>query len=185
MKLDKPAQLSAAQIGRFIMSIILNDELQDKLDEITVPMMEDDVLATKAKDMETVNHTDDPAELVNLIRKTRDMGAKRILIKKILANQSETMPLVMKRFLTSVQDLFIETAVLIFAHCDEKYVNEMLSEYEQIRSAYAQSEFCMMLGFRQRKDCISFLQKEYKRMQTIKSERSLAQGPLVALYDLT
>lgn len=184
MKLDKPSQLSAAQIGRFIMSIILNDELQDKLDEITTPLMESDILATKAKDLEAVNGTDDAVELANLVRKIKDMEAKRILIKKILANQDETMPLIIKRFHTSVQELFIETATIIFGHCEEKYVDEMLTEYDQIRSIYAQSEFCMMLGYRNRIDCIPFLKEEYARMKAMKSEGSIVQGPLVALNEL-
>lgn len=184
MKLDELDKISAAQIGMFIMRALFNDELQDKITEITTPLMEGDVLATKRRDLAAVNDTDDPADLVNLVRKTKDMEAKRILIKKILANQGETMPLLMKRFHTSVQEIFIETATIVFGYCEEKYVDTMLLEYDQIRSVYAQSEFCMMLGFRNRKDCIPFLKKEYDRMKAMKSERSIAQGPLSALHEL-
>ncbi len=184
MKLDKPLQISAAQIGYFVMDIILNDEIHDKIDEITIPVMEADVLATKEKDLEVVNSTNAPADLANLVRKIRDMGAKRILIKKILANQEEIMPLIIKRFRTSVQDLFIETATVIFGHCEESYVDEMLADYTEIKSIYAQSEFCMMLGYRNRKDCIPFLKMEYARMKAMKSEKNIEQGPLVALNAL-
>jgi len=84
MKLDELDKISAAQIGMFIMRTLFNDELQDKITEITTPLMEDDVLATKRRDLEAVNNTDDPADLVNLARKIKDMEAKRILIKKTL-----------------------------------------------------------------------------------------------------
>ena len=96
------------------------------------------------KDLETVEKTDDPEALVNLCRKISYYKAKDALVEKILADQENKMPLLIARFLRSSHDKFIEQATLALGYCDEKYVDELLERYEEIRSDYAKAEFCVI-----------------------------------------
>lgn len=142
------------------------------------------------KDLETVEKTDDPEALVNLCRKISYYKAKDALVEKILADQENKMPLLIARFLRSSHDKFIEQATLALGYCDEKYVDELLERYEEIRSDYAKAEFCVVLGFREKIEYVELLKREAERMAKLKSSntsvgRALStdyqDGPILAL----
>ena len=104
------------------------------------------------------------------------------------------MPLLIARFLRSSHDKFIEQATLALGYCEEKYVDEVVDRYEKIRSDYAKAEFCVVLGFRQKKECVGLLRREAERMKKLSRRnhsnntavgRALStdyqDGPLIAL----
>ncbi len=130
-------------------------------------------------ELNTVEKTNDQEEVVNLCRKISYYKAKDALVEKILADQEHTMPLLIARYLRSSQDKFIEQATLALGYCDEKYVDELVVKYEEIRSDYAKAEFCVVLGFRQKKECAELLRREAERLSARKSEYK--DGPLLAL----
>lgn len=91
------------------------------------------------------------------------------------------MPILIEKFYRNSYEHFIDNAALVLAYCDEKYVDEVLKNYNNIRSELAKCEFCVVLGFRNRKDCIDFLKQEVKNLSHDKSYKS---GPEVALEEL-
>ena len=127
-------------------------------------------------ELETVEKTDAPEALVNLCRKVSYYKAKDALVEKILADQENTMPLLIARFLRSSHDKFIEQATLALGYCDEKYVDEVVDKYEETRSDYAKAEFCVVLGFRQKKECVELLRREVGRMSKLSRSSSTAVG---------
>lgn len=89
------------------------------------------------------------------------------------------MPLLIARYLRSSHDKFIEQATLALGYCEDKYVDELIEKYEEIRSDYAKAEFCVVLGFSQKKECVNLLRREAKRLSARRSEYK--DGPLLVL----
>lgn len=185
MKLEQPMEVSAAKLGRFVMAAFDSDEFYNTL-ELTLSKITDEERDLDFDNQkELLDNAKSPVELVNVARKVKMPTLKRILGKKILENESETLPLILKRYKTSQLDTFIETSILVLAHCDEKYVDELLNDYDGINSPYAKSEFCVVLGFRNRVDCRDFLQRQYELLKKECGVRDhFEQGPLIALWDL-
>lgn len=86
------------------------------------------------------------------------------------------MPLLIARYLRLSQDKFIEQATLALGYCEENYVDELVGKYEGSRSDYAGAEFCVVLGFRQKKECAELLRREVGRMR-----REYQDDPRLAL----
>ena len=86
------------------------------------------------------------------------------------------MPLLIARYLRSSHGKFIEQATLALGYCEEKYVDEVVDRYEEIRSDYAKAEFCVVLGFRQKKECVELLRREAARLKKIGQRNNTAVG---------
>lgn len=155
--------------------------IMDKFLDIAEENNLDKELPDDKPELELVDATNDPAELVNLCRKLKSVRANDALTEKILVDQEHTMPVLIEKFYRNSYEHFIDNAVLVLAYCDEKYVDEVLKNYNNIRSELAKCEFCVVLGFRERKDCIDFLKQEVKSLSHDKSYKS---GPEVALEEL-
>ena len=155
--------------------------IMDKFLDVAKENNLDEDLPDDKPELELVNATDDPAELVNLCRKLKTPRGNDALTEKILADQERTMPVLIEKFYRNTFDHFIDNAVLIFAYCDEKYVDEVLKNYNNIRSELAKCEFCVVLGFRKRTDCVDFLKQELKNLGHDKNYKT---GPEVALEEL-
>lgn len=172
---------SYADISLLIMHVIKSDEINDKINELISSELDTETAETKAREIEMVNSTNEPENLVDLCRKVTDFHAKRTLWKKILENQNEAMPFLLKRFYTSSQDKYLETAALVLAYAEEKYIDELLKNYKEIRCEYAKAVFCIVLGFRQKKSCIPFLKSEMKRMEKLHGDTDYSEAPKAAL----
>lgn len=184
MAYARPEQISAFNLSHFTMGIIMRDEIDEIIGEQMKSLDPAKVVVDFEAEKKKVEEASTAQELADLLRKIRDMRAKARLVKRILEVQEEAMPYVMSRFYTSAQDFFIESASLVLAHCEEKYIDEMFENYDKIACFYAQAHFCTVLGFRGRKDKKSFLIKEYERLRKVEDKMDYSQGPLVGLNDL-
>lgn len=186
MKTTPPSQLPTfADIRLMNLRLFRTGLLDEAAEKIKQPSESD------LKDLETVENTSSPEEVINLCRKVSYYKAKDALVEKILVDQENTMPLLIARFLRSSHDKFIEQATLALGYCEEKYVDEVVDRYEEIRSDYAKAEFCVVLGFRQKKECGELLRREAARLKKSSQRNNTAvcralstdyqDGPLLAL----
>ena len=111
------------------------------------------------------------------------------LNRTVLANQAlsvweETLPLILRRFRTSSQTEFIETAFHVFAEADDSVIEPLKELYPDIRDPYARSMACVVFGMHDREEMIPMLLKEYEQFQKDYPEEEYEQGPLLALYQL-
>lgn len=111
------------------------------------------------------------------------------LNRTVLANQAlsvweETMPLILRRFRTSSQTEFIETAFHVLAEADDSVIEPLKELYPDIRDPYARSMACVVFGMHDREEMIPMLLKEYEQFQKDYPEEEYEQGPLLALYQL-
>lgn len=175
MNLPRLGDITLMRLRMFRTGII------DKFLDIAEENNLDKELPDDKPELEIVNATDDPAELVNLCRKLKSVRANDALTEKILADQEHTMPVLIEKFYRNSFENFIDNAALVLAYCDEQYVDEVLKNYNNIRSELAKCEFCVVLRFRGRKDCIDFLKQE---LNNLGNEKSYKSGLEVALEEL-
>ena len=97
-----------------------------------------------------------------------------------MAVHENTMSLLIARYLRSSHDKFIEQATLALGYCEDKYVEGVVGKNEDKHFGYAKAEFCVVLGFRQKKECAELLRREVGRMrQEYKDDSRLALETMI------
>ncbi len=132
-----------------------------------------------------IEEADDPAVIVDLMRKGISVYNTSAFIRKFMAHQSECMPLLLGRYMTSGQDLFIEMAVKVLIKVDEVYVKQLREMYDQIRSPYARACACFVFGQRGMKDTLEFIVGEYEKFKRQYPDEDFDQFVLTAIYQLS
>ncbi len=125
-----------------------------------------------------------PEELLQCMRKGISGSNKQKLRNRVLDNEAEMKPLIQRRAITSLQDIFIENVLHFFLHCKENCCYWIIQQYDNICSEYMKSMLCLVLGFRGDVSAVPFLMKEVERFEQCYPDKSYEQGPLLALYEL-
>ena len=179
---DNPLkELSAAMIAYSKMYIEQNDALSLKMDELVLAHIDDVRAARIARERQQIEQSYDPAVWIDLMRRC-DVLNHRLLSEKIAANADQAMPLLLKKYCTSLQDEFIELANLVFVRSDVCYTQTLWELYPQIRAPYAQACACLAFGMCAMRQEIPFLLEQYRRFQRDYPKESFSQFPLLALY---
>ena len=158
----KVPELSAANIFYFSVNAALPDLFQqfDKLAKVkglTVPDNSDE--------RNMIASMNDPEIIVNYMRKLKAIENRHEMIEKVSEYAETTMPLILKRYLTSALDSFIETAGRCFVKNDLRYVLELRKRYQEIRNPYAQAVACLVFGMKEMDQEGEFLLDEYEKMR--------------------
>ena len=124
-------------------------------------------------------------EFFKLMRKPLKRSNQREFRKRLLENEENLIDFIKEKALRSMQDGFIENALYFFLHAKANCCNWILTEYENVRSAYMQSMLCLVLGARGDIAVVPFLQKEAMRFMTEDFDEKgfLEQGPLYGLHE--
>ena len=160
------------------------DELNAEIDKIIIPRIEQDRREAILQGEKRIKEIETAEEIVAQMRKKNEMSIIPLLCKKALTIQDEVMPLVLRRYKTTIQDHFIETAVRLFGNADRKYAIDLFHQYHEIRNEYARSMACLLFGEQNIEESIPLLLSEYERFMKSYPEESYDQGPLFALHIL-
>lgn len=183
---DNPLdQMSTPQIAYFSMTAGFNDKLQNAMWGILEGRIEPERKARIEAEKAEIVRLETGDEIIKFIRNDYDIANREALCKKALTMQAEVVPPLLRRFRTSFQDGFVETAVYILAHAEQTYVDQLMDIYSEIRNPYAQSMACLVFGVQGREDVLPLLLDEYRRMKIEDAEGKLCQGPLLAIYILS
>ncbi len=124
-------------------------------------------------------------ELLKLMRKPLSGGNRSRLRGKLLEYETEMMPCIKEKTMKNGQDIFIENTLYFFLHCEENCCDWLLKEYSNIRNEYLRSMLCLLIGFRGDLEMIPFLMKETERLERMYPQEKYAQGPILAIQELT
>lgn len=136
------------------------------------------------KEEEEIRALSDAEAVVKRMRQSIAMLNRSVLADQALSMWEETMPLILRRFRTSSQTEFIETAFHVLAEADDSVIEPLKELYPDIRDPYARSMACVVFGMHDREEMIPMLLREYERFQEDYPEEEYEQGPLLALYQL-
>ncbi len=177
-------QMSAALIAHFTMTAGFDERIQAKIEEISKPNIASQRWEDIEEERARIAQLDDGEAVVSFIRHGYDIVNRELLCKKILTMQEEVFPLMLRRFRTSFQDGFVETAAYALAHGEQIYIDQLKAMYPEIRNPYAQSMACLVFGVQRQEDTLPLLLAEYERLNEEYPEESFCQGPLLAIYIL-
>ena len=175
-------EMSAARFTDSFTIAEMNDEIHGEITKALLQALPPERIEKMQAEADLIDGLESAEEIVAYMRKISEPSNRPALCKKALAVQAEVMPLILRRFLTSSQDVFIDTAARIFICAERIYAEQLLQSYREIRDAYAQSVACLVFGEHKLGTAVPLLLREYKRFQNSYPDESYAQGPLLALY---
>ena len=177
-------QLSAAYIGYFSMSTGFTAQLETEIFNLTKSEMDPQRLENIHQEREAIQNLHSGEDFVRFMRGNYDITNRSALCQRALTMQVEVIPLMLRRFRTSMQDMFIEAAVYILAHAEQDYVDQLKDMYPEIGNPYTQSMACLVFGMQKQEDTLPLLLSEYERLKQEYPDESFCQGPLLAIYIL-
>lgn len=172
-------EISAAKIEYSMYMMPEIETMAMNIVEMQIPMSEKD-LAQK----EMIESVATPEELLQLMRKEMCRSNRIALRQKLLLQEVEMLPLIQGRCQRTLQDVFIEDALHFFLHAETNCCDWILAEYDNFRSEYLKSLFCLVLGIRGDVGAIPFLMEEAKRLERLYPDEGYDQGPAIAVEEL-
>lgn len=177
----KVPELSAANIFYFSTNDALPDLFQqfDKIAKeqgITVP--------DSANERNMIASMTDSESIVNYMRKLNAIENRHEMIQKVSEYADTAMPLILKRYLTSALDGFIEIAGRCFIKNDLQYTLDLRQHYYEIRNPYAKAVACLVFAMKGMDNERDFLFEEYEKMRNAYPKESYSDFPLLALHIL-
>lgn len=176
--------LSAAMIAHFTITARLNETLEQMISDTAEKGIDKDRKEKIRQERQHIEQTDDPAALVEIMRKGHDIFNQQLLCTKVLTIHEQTMPLLLKRYRTCMLDHFIDAATIVLATGEKKYAQMLREMYADIRCPFAQACACLVFGMQGMENEIPFLRSEYLRFQNDYPDETFHQHPLLALYIL-
>ncbi len=175
-------EISAASIAYSAITVLTGEDLTQQLIDVVADCIDTSRKERLQQEWQRIEHTDDPTELVELMRKKHDLLNRHMLCNKVIAHQEQTMPLVLKRYRTCALDQFVEAATTTIALCEKKYAQMLREMYRDIRYPYARACACLVFGIQGMEEEIPFLLSEYRHFRQAYPEETFDQHPLLALY---
>lgn len=175
----KVPELSAANIFYFS----ANDALPDLFQQFDIMAKEKGIMVPdNSNERKIIASMTDPESIVNYMRKLNTIENRHEMVEKVSEYAVATMPLILKRYLTSALDGFIETAGRCFIKNDLQYTLDLRAQYYDIRNPYARAVACLVFGMKGMNNECDFLYEEYERMRSAYPKESYSDFPLLALH---
>lgn len=181
---DNPYMENSVQ--RFIYSTLLYEGLEDMADEIVIKqgLFSDERLDHITHEKEMIQAEQNSEMILQLLRKKTEMVNRGVLVKKALQIEEVILPMVVEKLIRSCHDIFIENSIDILAKSNKDFTPVLKERFTQIRSPYAQSLICLVLGFRGEEGVIPWMRDRYFEMKKLYPDETYNQGPLLALHEL-
>lgn len=181
---DNPYMENSVQ--RFIYSTLLNEELEDIADELTIKygLLSDERLERIAREKKLIQSEQNSEMIFQLLRKKTEMVNRGLLVKKALEFKEVLLPMVVEKLIRSCHDIFIENSIELLVKSNKDYTQLLKERYAEIRSPYAKSLVCLTLGLRGSEDTIPWMMDRFFEMKRLYPGETYDQGPLLALHEL-
>lgn len=174
-------QISSAFFTYFTIRLYEND-VENMMMDLSNETLPSSRLEESKKQREDIDQLDSGEAVVRFMRRGCDTVNFAALVNKALTMQDEAFPLILDRFRTTGQDVFVDIAVWALVRGEQVYVDRLKTMYPEIRSLYAQSQACVVFGMRKREDTLPLLLSEYERMLREDTGEGYCQGPLLVLH---
>ncbi len=181
--------VKAYSAARLMYSLLLMPEVIEAVDEVTQEVRrmaaESRIdIPNESEAITRVQQEEDIEKLLRMLRQPLPARAHQIVREKLLKRESEALPEIRRMILRSLNDHVIENAAAFMTACSADCVNWIVEHYGEIRSPYAQSMMCLVLGFRADENAMPFLMQQVASFETRYPDETFDQGPLMALYEL-
>lgn len=174
---ENPVKDMSAQ--RLFYSFLFYGELEEKVDSVSRMYIKRDDEEAKLLKQEML-----PEDLLKMMRGKCDTLNYSLLHKKVLEQEEIIIPIVLEKIKTSGNDIFIEHTMKILKKSSKNYCDEIVKIIDDIRSPYALSLACVLVGFIGDESHVELLLKEHSKLKSLYPKENYEQGPLLGLIEL-
>ena len=173
--------MSSAWMTHLRIEIKNDEEMDAQSNESILSEVTPEGLQAVEREKAVIAAIRDPEEPVLMMRHGFQPANVRLLCLKIREMQEQTMPLLLRRYLTSSQDRFLDAAAIAFTFVDEKWIRQLRDVYPQIRDPYARANACLLFAEAEMEEEIPFLVQEYEAFRREYPGKDYEQYPLFGL----
>lgn len=174
-------QMSSAMMTHLRIEIKNDEEMDAEFNESMLAEVTPQGLQEVEREKAVIAAITDPEEPVRMMRQGFQPVNVRPLCLKIREMQEQTMPILLRRYLTSSQDIFLDVAAIAFTFVDEKWIRQLREAYPQIRDPYARANACLLFAEAEMEEEIPFLVQEYDNLSRECPDKDYGQYPLLGL----
>ena len=180
------SEMCTGTLLMFEMDILFNKDLRAEMEKAVKQVSSEGRFCEIRADAALTEAADTPEKIIERMRKG-DISNREAVCAKALNMEDDIMPEVIRLLKRSSYDNFIETATLTLSKAKECYIDQIIAEFDEIRSPYAMCSCCILLAFRNRFDALPIIMKAYQSLRKRKeeSDRRCSEGALYAIYTLT
>lgn len=172
---------SIAQVAHLSIMLYKWNELDDMIKQAANTLKSEDRIEASEADIAAVEAIQTADELIKAMRKLKGPNCHNALTDKALSMEDEALPKIVERYYRNSHEVFLEAARSIIFYADEKYLKELFTNYKEIRSPYAQSLICLLIGMAKYDDVDGFLMKEFYRFKRQYPDKLYCDYPHFAL----
>jgi hypothetical protein len=174
---ENPVKENSAQ--RFAYSTYLYDGLEEIVAEFSK-----DYIKRGESEAEMLKNESSPEVLLKMMRGKCDNLNHTLLHSKILEQEEVLMPMIIEKMKTSGNDVFIEHSMKLIKKAKNNYYGDLIKIIDDIRSPYALSLACIIIGFIGNESDVPLLLKKHAELKSLYPGEDYAQGALLGLIEL-
>jgi len=144
------------------------------------PKRVEDALIEKEK----IESLTDYNQVIKMMRQKIDNINSETLTKKAMEFENEIVPELIKKLMTSQNDVFIESAAKAMLESKLDFNKELMELFDDIRNPYAQSVVLVLLGFKAGESDIPWFIKKYEKLKLLYPDESYCEGAYYGLYEI-
>jgi len=159
---------SFARIAYMMMIYLASDNAKEMVSDLIQQNMTSKSIDTYFLESEKIRKLSSAEEVVKFMRQ----GCAGIIlnhltekIEDLEESGEDVVSMILKRYQTSTQKQFIDTAAYVLSQLAPKFIFELERIFPEIRSPYARSMACIIFGAFEYTDTIPLLMEEYQSMK--------------------
>lgn len=161
-KMNPLMEYSAAMLAHFTITAGKSGKINQMIYDVAAEVFDETRRDEISQDRQRIEQTDNPGELVEVMRSWHDIMNRGLLCSKILEFHEQAMPLILRKYRT----------------CALKEYTQMLREmYRNIRCPFTQASACFVFVMQGMEDELSFLVSEYESLQREYPDETFDQHP--------
>lgn len=125
-----------------------------------------------------------PEDIDRWMRSRLSYNSREALYQKMLEYEDQTAEIVKKRIMRSDRGEFIENAQAFFMKSKTNYSDWIVENLEKMKSPYARSTMCLVVGFRGKLEDIELMMKESNYLKVNYKDENYWEGPVYAVDEL-
>jgi hypothetical protein len=166
---------------RLLYSLILNP-LVEELAHKTVR----ELLNRGKEEMDRITNADNVKSLIEIMRRNPDPINHDPLMKKIVRDKEQAVPMMLRELREPQNDSFVELSARILHRTGTNYSKDIIDIIKSgnNRRAYAISVLCVLLGFYDNNESEKLLWDYYHYMKSTYPNDTYSDGPLLGLIEI-
>ena len=181
-EINQKNEKSAQNIAHFSI-LIMDSEVREQMNKLATDLLPSERITLAQEEANSIAQLNNKEDILRFMRKKQDSLNSHLFMEKLCEYEDEIGTEVLRMIKRSGNTSFIEVTTKFLSKCQKDYSTELIAAFDEIRNVYAQSMMFVVIGFRGDEEAIPWVYDKYLKSKY--NEKMLANGALVALYELS